>query len=494
MKNKLLKRILLVSFLLLAAGLAIYLLRPIKTTKPTPASKAINSIRTAAGTNIIIYVLDAARPDHFGCYGYPRPTTPNIDRLAKASLVFEQHYCQYSLTEDSTQALFESRYCVPKKSPSDSPSLVAALQPLGFNTMLFTANPWVLFAAPDGKGFDHVEVELPKLPALRLPQPVLPQKASAGPDNLLAKISRWLAKKPKQPFFTYIHFLPPHIPYDAPQNLKDIFAGKQPPLYWSAPSAMGTAGKKNEGPATALAGSPEETVNLYDANLRWADEAVGKLEQALRKAGLFDNSLLIITADHGESLGEHGYGWHPACPYNEASHIPLIMHFPGKDAPRGRIKALTQTIDLLPTLFDLHNRPYPAVAQGRSLLPLLAGESAGINANSFTAAGPSTKKFQAFVVRDLQSTLLLSHDGKTRALYDTVKDPHQTKNIIQAESQRAAELTEAFRRFALAQPDPPLYFIDPAKRWPVEPDSGQTATQSIPENLKEQLRSIGYLK
>jgi hypothetical protein len=182
--------------------------------------------------------LDAARADHFGCYGYPGPTSPNIDRLAKDSLVFEQHYCQYSLTEDSTQALFESRYCVPKKSPSDSPSLVAALQPLGFNTLLFTANPWVLFAAPSGKGFNHVEVELPKLPALRMPQPAQTQKASAGPDNLLAKISRWLAKKPKQPFFTYIHFLPPHIPYDAPKNITDIFLGKKPPAYWKAPSAM----------------------------------------------------------------------------------------------------------------------------------------------------------------------------------------------------------------------------------------------------------------
>jgi len=304
-----------------------------------------------------------------------------------------------------------------------------------------------------------------------------------------------LAIKPEPPIFAYIHFVQPHIPYDAPKNLKDLFAGKKPPLYWNAPSALRPAGQEQSKwtAGLALAGSPEETVNLYDANLRWADEAVGQLEQALRKAGLLDNSLLIIMADHGETLGEHGYNWHPDCPYEEALHIPLIMRFPGRDGPRGRIKALTQTIDLLPTLFDIQRQPYPKTAKGRSLLPLLAGETTQANEYSFSIVKKGVS-CEAFIVRDLQSVLMLLNDGKTRALYDTVNDPHQTRNIIDSEPDRAARLVEAFRQFALAQPSPPLYFIDPSERWVVEENPQQTKTKELPEALKKQLETLGYVK
>jgi arylsulfatase A-like enzyme len=315
------------------------------------------------------------------------------------------------------------------------------------------------------------------------------------PEYLLAQVNDWLAKKPKRPFFTYIHFIPPHVPYDAPKDIKAIFLGKQPPVYWKSPSAM--PAEKNAKPLakqpSAMAGSVNETLNLYDANMRWADGAVGALEQALRKAGLFDNTLLIIMADHGEALGEHGYNWHPDCPYDEALHIPLILHFPGKGAPKGRVKALTQTIDLLPTLFDLHNKPWPAAAQGRTLLPLLAGATTRTHEYSFSAAGIESL-CKTFIVRDLQSTLLLNEDGKTRALYDMVKDPHQSKNIIKSEPARAARLVEAFRRFAEAQPYPPLYFIDPKVKRKADRASAQPQTKDMPEKLRKQLETLGYLK
>jgi arylsulfatase A-like enzyme len=381
---------------------------------------------------------------------------------------------------------------------------VESFQQLGFNTMVFSVNPKLFVETALLKGFNNIigktfnkavmEKESQSLSLTKLGN----GSEKAGfykPEYLLRDINNWLAIKPEQPFFAYIHFVQPHIPYDAPPNIVEIFRGKQPPLYWKSPSAMPAPPAVN-GPAagySALSGSAEETVNLYDANLRWGDDAVGQLEQALQKAGLLDNSLLIIMADHGESLGEHGYSWHTDCPYNEALHIPLIMRFPGKDGPRGRIKALTQTIDLLPTLFDILGQPYPKTAQGRSLLPLLAGEAAQANEYSFSVAKKGVH-CETFIVRDLQSALLLFHDGKTRALYDIVKDPHQTKNIIDSEPDRAARLVEAFRQFALAQPDPPLYFIDPSKRWGNKPIAEQPQSKELPEALKKQLETLGYVK
>jgi len=475
-----------------------------KTVRPSKNTKAVGNLREAAGKNIIICVLDAARPDHMGCYGYPRPTTPNIDRLAKDSLVFEQHYCPYPITEQSTRALFESRYVVPRRTQSDS--LVESLQRLGFNTIFLAANPRITgIIGALGKGFDNIGADSQPSAADRHRQMANIVRADNTdkskedffyrPQYLLAQVNDWLATKPKRPFFTYIHFIPPHVPYDAPKDLKALFLGKQPPAYWKSASAMPT--EKSDKPLdkqpSAMAGSVNETLNLYDANMRWADGAVGALEQALRKAGLFDNTLLIIMADHGEALGEHGYNWHPDCPYDEALHIPMIMRFPGKGAPKGRVKALTHTIDLLPTLFDLHNKPWPAAAQGRSLLPLLAGATARTHDYCFSAAG-SVSLCRTFIVRDLQTTLLLNEDGKTRALYDMVKDPHQSKNVIKSEPARAARLVEAFRRFAEAQPYPPLNFIDPKARRKAVKSSAEPQTKNMPEKLRKQLGTLGYLK
>jgi len=482
-----------------------------KTIQPTEASKAVDRVRNAAGMNIIICVLDAARSDHMGCYGYPRPTTPNIDRLAKESLVFDQHYCQFPETKASTYLLFRSRYFQPQKiGQRDAISLIAWFQHLGFNTMLLAANPKITASAALVKGFDNApresrsDMSMEALTDKELRNLQIVQSDPVGlpatdffykPQYLLAEVNSWLAKKPKRPFLTYIHFMPPHIPYDAPKNIKDIFLGKKPPVSWNAPSAMlaGETGKKPKIFPSALVGSSDSSINLYDANLRWADEAVGKLEQVLRKAGLFDNSLLIIMGDHGETLGEHGYNWHPTCPYNEVLHIPLIMHFPGKGAPKGRVKALTQTIDLLPTLFDLHNKSWPATAQGRSLLPMIAGATARANEYSFSISAAETGH-EICIVRDLQSTLLLRDDGKTRALYDSVKDPHQTKNILASEPARAARLVEAFRQFALAQPYPPLYFMDPRIKRETVGSAEQLQTKGMPEKLRKQLKILGYLK
>ena len=510
MKNARLKGLLILLGLLLVILLIANLRKQTNAVEPTKASNAVSSIREAAGMNIIICVLDAARADHFGCYGYPRPTTPNIDRLTQESLVFEQHYCQVPETANSTLSLFQSRYITPERSQREQsaymgafPSLVESFQQLGFNTMVFSVNPKLFVETALLKGFDNIIGKtFDKAAMEKGSQSLSLTKLGNGsekagfykPEYLLRDINNWLAIKPEPPIFAYIHFVQPHIPYAAPKNIADIFLGKKPPLYWKSPSAMPPMRFKEPGTGySALSGSAEETVNLYDANLRWADEAVGQLEQALRKAGLSDNSLLIIMADHGESLGEHGYSWHVDCPYEEALHIPLIMRFPGKDAPRGRIKALTQTIDLLPTLFDIKNLAWPATAQGRSFLPLMAGETDRINEYSFSTAGREAR-CDVLIVRDLQSTLLLRDDGKTRALYDSVNDPRQTKNILASEPDRMPRLEEAFRQFALAQLDPPLYFIDPSEQWVVEGNPQQTKTKELPESLRKQLEKLGYLK
>ncbi|UCC68590.1 MAG: sulfatase-like hydrolase/transferase, partial [Armatimonadota bacterium] len=195
-----------------------------------------------------------------------------------------------------------------------------------------------------------------------------------------------------------------------------------------------------------------------------------------------------VTADHGETFGEHGYKWHPPCPYDEVIRIPLLIKFPGDKGPVGRVRALTQTIDLLPTILDLCQAPYPREeVQGRSLLPLLTGEADKINDYIFAR---TTGTLPAYVVHDLRWALLLYEGGKLRALYDLTADPWQTRNVIEEQPERAAELIEVFRRFALAQRNPPLHFVD-----------AEAATRDLPpvpevrmsEESRRELKALGYL-
>jgi len=229
-------------------------------------------------------------------------------------------------------------------------------------------------------------------------------------------------------------------------------------------------------------------VNIYDANLRWADWAVGELEALLKQAGLFDNTLLIVTADHGEALREHKYEWHASCPYDEAIRIPLLIRFPGGAGPVGRVGALTQTIDLLPTILDLYQIPYPHdQVQGKSLLPLLTGQVDKVNYYIFCR---TSGDWPCYVVRDHHSALLLYRGGKLRALYDLDADPRQTRNIIAEQPARAAALVQAFQAFAESQTYPPLDFVDPEAKPP--PRTGPTI--KVEEETRRELRALGYLE
>ena len=230
-------------------------------------------------------------------------------------------------------------------------------------------------------------------------------------------------------------------------------------------------------------------IDLYDGNLRYADWAVGELERMLRTAGLFENTVFVITSDHGEAFGEHGYKGHGFSAYDESIHIPLVMTLPGSGRPVARVSGLTQTIDLLPTIFDLFETPYPREGvQGRSLLPLMAGEAEEVNDRVFARAEGQPP---SYLVRDNRSALLLYRGGKLRALYDLEQDPRQVHNVIDEQPERAAQLTEAFRTFARAQVAPPLDFVDADAPPPQLPKVDEV---KVTEEMRRGLKALGYVK
>jgi arylsulfatase A-like enzyme len=517
-KRRLLARIVVIGAVLGAVWLLVGAARarvpppplPIPHTWTPPLDGAAGLARAreqAAGANAVICVLDAARADHLGCYGYPRDTTPTIDRLAEESVVFDRHFCQHTQTKGSIASLFLSQYphthgaLRHRRPPRDAFSIEQGFQQAGYTTALFASNMWVSPVRGMGLGFDWVVapgvdarslgpapgMQLGILGSARGDEPPGESLNNRGPEALLARIARWLEEKPSGPFFAFVHFLPPHLPYAAPDELARAFAGERPPTWWRGRFPFREVRDANTAGDHARPGP--DLVNRYDANLLWADRVVGELVGLLRRAGVLDHTLLIITADHGETFGEHGFKWHPACPYDETIRVPLLLRFPGDERPAGRVAALTESIDLLPTIYELLGLSYPTESvQGRSLLPLLTGEQRAVRSYAFslTEGDPPCA-----VIRGERYSLLLFEGGKLRALYDTEADPWQTRNIADEQEDQVQRMLQAFEEYARAQRYPPLQYLDPEAP-SLLPDA--PPEEPLSPEVREELEALGYLK
>lgn len=452
----------------------------------TPAGPGVAELRQASrDANVVLVVLDAVRADHVGSYGYPRETTPNIDRIAQSSLVFERHFSQSTETKSSTARLLTGQYCDTHLSDGPRPLLKGTftweqgLEEAGFRTALFSSN---LKASPVfgiGDDFQHIECDRDLEPLVR------EGERRVLPEALLRAFERWLEENGDSRFFTYLHFMPPHQPYLQPEEMKELFAGLAPVDFEPGGLAFPERVPPPLPPPPAL----PEWINLYDAHLRYGDWAVGELERLLRESRVLEHTLLTVTSDHGEEFGEHRHVWHGKSVYDEECHIPLLIKFPGGKTEPRRIPGLSQTVDLLPTVFDLLEVSYPREGvQGRSLLPVMAGSTESAHEYVFCRAGGTPSKY---LVRSLAYALILYGNGRWRALYDLRVDPKQRKNVIANHREVGEEMTEAFRRFAKTQRRPPMNFLDPNAEMPTLPPA--PVMELTPEQ-EQQLRNLGYLR
>jgi arylsulfatase A-like enzyme len=455
----------------------------------TPDGPQVGALRDPLkDANLVICVIDAARADHLGSYGYPRPTTPNINQLARESLVFERHFTQYASTKPSTASLFTSQFSdthlvLDKRTMSESTFTMArGLQRAGFRTALFSSNPNASPGMGIGLDFQEKRDQVDVKPFVRRWEEL------TRPEPLLSLFGSWLGERKRSRFFAYIHLDPPHQPYLQPEAMTALFKGQQPPHFQPGGFEFPEVGDRK---TLAKAAHPPLPgwVNLYDANLRYADWSVGEVVRLLREAGVLENTLLVVTSDHGEAFGEHGYIWHERGVYDELAHIPLLIRWPGGAGGGRRIKALTQTVDLLPTVFDLLRAPYPREGiQGRSLLPLVAGLTDKVHDSVFCRSDGDPP---SYLVRSLDYALILYGNGKWRALYDLKADPGERRNLAAKQPEQTKELVAAFRKFAHTQRRPPLDFLEPGVKLPPLPD---VPSVDLTPEVKRQLHGLGYVR
>lgn len=330
----------------------------------------------AAGANLVIVLLDATSAHHMGCYGYDRDTTPHLDRVAAESVIFDRAYAQASGTMLSVFSFFTSRYPVfeerkfrpwsqVKTIPPELPALAQRLAPAYGNRLGYTSNVWMKSQLGHARGFtEYWEMWATLRPFGE------PLESDAAAVRLA---TRWMKERAAEPFLVYLHLMKPHSPYDPPEPFFSRWTEREvDPRIGTHEYIQTMRGKRPD------AQTVRDIVALYDANLAYADEIVGGMIEDLETAGLWDRTVFVLMADHGQGLYEHGKPHGHGGTICEATlRVPLFVRIPGVEELAGRrIGAPVELVDLMPTLMDLAGLAVPADSlAGRSLLPLLAGEA-----------------------------------------------------------------------------------------------------------------------
>ncbi|MBK9386864.1 MAG: sulfatase [Planctomycetes bacterium] len=365
---------------------------------------------------IFFLLWDAARADHLSACGYARRTTPVLERLASEAIVFERAYANATATTVSVRHLFGGRYATRYMLASEhAPFFPGALVARGYDRLWINVH---------GSDYNGVSAEAflrcqPEEARVRAAARFFPEyEEQEKTHRAIALLDAELEQRkdrahPADGLFFYLHCAAMHFPWRRWEDSED---------YGSAPE------------------------DLYDECIAHADRALGVLLDALRERGLYDDAILVLTADHGTGLGEHGkYGGF--LPYEEQIRVPLVMKLPGFAARR--VAAPVASLDVAPTLVSLFAPGEASRYEGWSLLSLAAGASQRLPRRylfSFCAFE------DALALIDLEQDwkLHLHNQGRYFHLYDLRADPGETRSLADRESERAEQLFSIAERFLRA--------------------------------------------
>jgi arylsulfatase A-like enzyme len=290
--------------------------------------------------NVVLVTLDTTRADRIGCYGWTRARTPNLDGLATAGVRFENVYSQVPLTTPAHCSIMTGTYPLFHKVhnngsyvlPAEVTTLAETLKGRGFETAAFVGSFTVDSRLGLAQGFDVYDDRLTEGEAFK------PLNAERKAEKVYAAFRGWLDRSEKRPFFCWVHFFDPHLPYEPPAPYSVDFAD-----------------------------SP------YDGEIAYMDHYVGQVIAALREKNLLPETLLVLAGDHGEAFGEKVESGHGIFLYDGTLRVPMIFSAEGH-LPRGLVlKPRVRLIDIAPSILDLLGLPAPAEIQGTSLLPHISG-------------------------------------------------------------------------------------------------------------------------
>ena len=332
-------------------------------TLPTPQEqrRLASLVASADQPNVLLIILDTLRASSMSLYGYERETTPNLDRFAAGGVVFDRAIATSPWTLPSHASMFTGRY--PYEMSADigmpldrtHPTLAEVLASEGYATAAFVANyAYTTESSGLARGFARYE-DFPIHAGRFFRSSWLAEAIVAGPAKLAHPRNRkraemvtddflrWLAGRPDRPFFVFLNYIDPHYPYVSPPPFNTMFSTPgQPPKLAESDKREGISFEELEGSRSA-----------YDNAIAYTDAHVGRLFGELERMGILDNTIVVVTSDHGEHLGEHGLQYHSNSLYMPLLHVPLLIVYP-PGVPRGSRVADPVTIrDIPKTLLEL---------------------------------------------------------------------------------------------------------------------------------------------
>src|SRR5437773_3040429 len=403
-----------------------------------------NAAQAATPANVVFITIDTLRPDHLGCYGDKQIRTPNIDTLAADGTRFERAYTAVPVTLPSHTVIFTGTYptlsgvhdfAANKLSPTQA-TLASVLKDNGYTTgaVIGSAVLDSRFGLNHGFDFYYDHFDSNRLQESNLDE-------MERPGNIVADVTLdWMSMNYQKKFFLWMHLYDPHYPYRPPATYSEEYRDRP-----------------------------------YDGEIAFADAQVGRLIEFLKNKSLYRNTLIVLSGDHGESLGEHGEKTHGFFIYNATLHVPLIIHLPG-DMHARTVQNLVNLADLMPTVLAALNIRIPAQVQGQSLLPLMFPKKEDNARSLYAETFLPRLHFNWSELRGVETENYHFIDAPKPELYDVGKDPGETKNLYAdkraVSEEMRARLATLIQRYGAGQELAQKTGLDPA--------------------LMERLKSLGY--
>ncbi|MFQ5490046.1 MAG: sulfatase-like hydrolase/transferase [Phycisphaerae bacterium] len=365
----------------------------------------------AAGCNLLLITMDTTRADRLGCYGWPAAHTPNLDMLADRGVRFSQAYSHVPITLPSHASLLTGTL-PPEHGVRDNgrfrlgpvlPTLGEAFQKHGYRTGAFVSARVLDSRHGLDRGFDVYDDTMARDSTGK---PFLDRNAKLVSDAALS----WLEQDAEAPFMCWVHFFDPHAPYDPPPRFRTA------------------------------------SMDSYDGEIAFMDRNIGRLLRWLRTARIYGRTLIIVVADHGESLGEHGFKWHALLVYDSIMRVPLLVSLPGK-IPRGATyDGLVAVSDIMPTVLETMGWEVPAEVSGLSLLPALNGQTMADR----SIYGETDFPYYSFGWAKLRCWTEPGWRyirGPWVELFDRSEDPGELHNLAQQHPEVVGRMETALARF-----------------------------------------------
>jgi arylsulfatase A-like enzyme len=374
---------------------------------------------------VLLVTIDTLRADHMGLYGYARATSPRIDALAREGTVFDQAYTFWPKTRGSFVMIMTGRRPSQngygKTHPgvlAFNPTIASVLKDAGYRTAAALDNPNVAAVHGYAKGFERYRETWEEL-SLKTET----DRAKAITADGVAFLS---AARPSEPFFLWLHYVSPHAPYTPPEPYATAFADAESHSGPVLKVVQGFHGGVNQQWALPGKNRVGEYVALYDGEIAAVDHEVGEVLDALDASLVKGRTLVIVTSDHGESLGEHDYYFdHGENLFDPCLRIPLVIVAPGASKGR-RSDVLASTLDFLPTILDAVKVSYPPDLAGESLMPALQASSGSGRARLFAQ---NERNLSASFDRELKVVATADGEARVFALYDRRSDPGETQDV-----------------------------------------------------------------